>query len=87
MTIAEPKVLVIVASAAPSVPRFREYMKIGSKKKFRIVETNIAYIALFMSPSPRRIPPAPFANMNAKSPKNNTEPYLIPSANDSPLAP
>ena len=62
-------------------------MKIGSRTVLRITDTIIAYIALFMSPSPRRIPLPPFPNMNAKRPKNKGVPYLIPSANDCPLAP
>ena len=55
--------------------------------KFKITETIIAYIARVMSPSPRSIPLAPLANMNAKRPKNKGVPYFIPSTNDWPLAP
>ena len=55
--------------------------------KFNITDTMIAYIALFMSPSPRRIPLPPLANMKANSPINNGVPYLIPSAKDWPDAP
>ena len=74
ITIAEPKELTIVARAAPAEPKFKTYMNKGSNTKFRITETIIAYIALFMSPSPRRIPLPPLANMNAIKPKNNGVP-------------
>ena len=53
----------------------------------RVTETIIAYIALFISPSPRRMPLPPLPNINAIRPKNSGVPYLIPSARFCPLAP
>ena len=62
-------------------------MKTGSNIQFNIEETMIAYIALFMSPSPRRIPLPPIEKMNADTPKNNGVAYLFASINDWPEAP
>ena len=81
MTLAEPIELTIVAREAPAEPKFKTYMNNGSKIKFKTTDTIIAYIALFMSPSPRRTPLPPLANMKANSPKNSGVPYFIASAN------
>ena len=77
----------MVAREAPAEPKFKTYMKIGSKIKFRATDTIMAYIALFMSPSPRRMPLPPFANIKANKPKNIGVPYFNASVNDWPLAP
>ena len=77
----------MVASDAPADPSCITYMNMGSRITFSITETITAYIALFMSPSPRSIPLAPFANMNPMSPANNGVPYFIASVSDCPVAP
>lgn len=67
---ADKRQLIILAHAAPAVPRFRVYMNIGSMIVLIPTDSITAYSALFISPSPLRIPDAPLENINVNSPAN-----------------
>ena len=82
ITVAEAIELSIVAMEAPAEPIFSMYINIGSSIALNITDTITAYIALFISPSPRSMPLAPFANMNPINPINSGVEYFSASFND-----